>query len=66
MERSIGDGLPCVIYMGTTEIERQQTTVFRMKLQWTASNTPRRRRAGTSLGERTGGKREGVPELDKL
>ena len=25
-------GLPCVIYMGTTDIERQQTNVFRMKL----------------------------------
>ncbi|MFO7909877.1 MAG: pyridoxal-phosphate dependent enzyme, partial [Halomonas sp.] len=25
-------GLPCVIYMGETDIERQQTNVFRMKL----------------------------------
>ncbi|MDN3561072.1 tryptophan synthase subunit beta [Vreelandella neptunia] len=25
-------GLPCVIYMGATDIERQQTNVFRMKL----------------------------------
>lgn len=25
-------GLPCVIYMGTTDIERQQPNVFRMKL----------------------------------
>ncbi|BBI52326.1 hypothetical protein HORIV_47470 [Vreelandella olivaria] len=25
-------GLPCVIYMGATDIERQQPNVFRMKL----------------------------------
>ncbi len=25
-------GLPCVIYMGTTDIERQKPNVFRMKL----------------------------------
>lgn len=25
-------GLDCVIYMGTTDIERQQANVFRMKL----------------------------------